>query len=225
MSGRTLGGKRWKPSASTPGTWKSGSGGRLRVKCTGCVKDEAGRVTEILCTYDPDSRGGDPADGRKVKSTIHWVDAENCFPTQRSACTAISSTTSDPDAAGADFSGLPESPLEIRQGCKVEASLASAQPASRFQFMRQGYFCADSKDSQPDHLVFNRKVSLKDSCQAGEGGSSLPARPGPGGQSNKQQTQRLPPKSAGGFVYKLPLKTHFLAVPQNSLVFSHRAGL
>ena len=142
--------------------------GAYVVKCTGCVKDEAGRVTEILCTYDPDSRGGDPADGRKVKSTIHWVDAENCFDAEVRLYSNLFDDP-DPDAAGKDFLAcLNPHSLEIRQGCKVEASLASAQPASRFQFMRQGYFCADSKDSQPDHLVFNRAVSLKDSYKPGK---------------------------------------------------------
>ena len=142
--------------------------GAYVVKCTGCVKDEAGRVIEILCTYDPDSRGGDPADGRKVKSTIHWVDAENCFDAEVRLYSNLFDDP-DPDAAGKDFLAcLNPHSLEIRQGCKVEASLASAQPASRFQFMRQGYFCADSKDSQPDHLVFNRAVSLKDSYKPGK---------------------------------------------------------
>ena len=115
-----------------------------------------------------DSRGGDPADGRKVKSTIHWVDAENCFDAEVRLYSNLFDDP-DPDAAGKDFLAcLNPHSLEIRQGCKVEASLASAQPASRFQFMRQGYFCADSKDSQPDHLVFNRAVSLKDSYKPGK---------------------------------------------------------
>ena len=70
--------------------------GAYVVKCTGCVKDEAGRVTEILCTYDPDSRGGDPADGRKVKSTIHWVDADNCCRRRGPPVQTISSTTPIP---------------------------------------------------------------------------------------------------------------------------------
>ena len=127
-----------------------------------------GSIEEIYATYDPDSRGGDPADGRKGKSTIHCVDAENCFDAEVRLYSNLFDDP-DPDAAGKDFLAcLNPHSLEIRQGCKVEASLASAQPASRFQFMRQGYFCADSKDSQPDHLVFNRAVSLKDSYKPGK---------------------------------------------------------
>ena len=141
--------------------------GTYVVKCTGCVKDETGRVTQVLCTYDPDSRGGNPADGRKVKSTIHWVDAHTCQDAEVRLYDCLFSDP-DPDAAGKDFlSCLNPNSLEIRQGCKVEASLAQAKTADRFQFLRQGYFCLDSKDSAPGHLVFNRSVSLKDSYKPG----------------------------------------------------------
>ena len=142
--------------------------GTYVVKCTGCIKDENGNVTEVLCTYDPDSRGGDPADGRKVKSTIHWVDAGNCHDAEVRLYDNLFEDA-DPDAAGKDFLAcLNPNSLEIRQGCKVEASLAATNPSDRFQFMRMGYFCADSKDSAPGHLVFNRAVSLKDSFKAGK---------------------------------------------------------
>ena len=141
--------------------------GAYVVKCTGCVKDETGRVTQVLCTYDPDSRGGNPADGRKVKSTIHWVDANTCQDAEVRLYDCLFSDP-DPDAAGKDFlSCLNPNSLEIRQGCKVEASLAQAKTTDRFQFLRQGYFCLDSKDSAPGHLVFNRSVSLKDSYKPG----------------------------------------------------------
>ena len=137
--------------------------GAYVVKCTGCVKDDSGKVVEVLCEYDPDSRGGDPADGRKVKSTIHWVDAETAVDAE---VRLYDNLFSDPAPDAADKNSLdclnPDS-LEIRTGCKVEAFLASAQPQDRFQFMRTGYFCADSRDSKPGHLVFNRAVSLKDS--------------------------------------------------------------
>ena len=137
--------------------------GAYVVKCTGCVKDDSGKVVEVLCEYDPDSRGGDPADGRKVKSTIHWVDAETAVDAEVRLYDNLFSDPA-PDAADKNFLDClnPDS-LEIRTGCKVEAFLASAQPQDRFQFMRTGYFCADSKDSKPGHLVFNRAVSLKDS--------------------------------------------------------------
>ena len=137
--------------------------GAYVVKCTGFRKDADGNVTEVLCEYDPDSRGGDPADGRKIKSTIHWVDA----------CTAAdaevrlySNLFTDPDPDGADKDFLeclnPDS-LEVLKGCKIEAGLVGAEAPAAFQFMRLGYFCPDSRDSSPEHPVFNRSVSLKDS--------------------------------------------------------------
>ena len=143
--------------------------GAYLIQCTGFVTDDEGNVTEVLATYDPESRGGDPADGRKVKgATIHWVDAETCIDAEVRQYDNLFDDP-DPDAAGKDFlSCLNPHSLEILTGCKVEAALGAAQPADRFQFMRTGYFCADSKDSRPDHLVFNRSVSLKDSFKAGK---------------------------------------------------------
>ena len=138
--------------------------GAYLIRCTGCVKDEAGRVTEILCEYDPESRGGDPADGRKVKgATIHWVDAATAVDAEVRLYDNLFADEA-PDAADKDFLDClnPDS-LEILTGCKVEASLAEAQAPASFQFLRQGYFCLDSKDSRPGHLVFDRSVSLKDS--------------------------------------------------------------
>ena len=138
--------------------------GAYLIRCTGCVKDEAGNVTEILCEYDPDSRGGDPADGRKVKgATIHWVDADSAVDAEVRLYSDLF-TDPDPDAAAKDFIDcLNPNSLEILTGCKVEASLARAAAPANFQFMRLGYFCLDSKDAAPGHLVFNRSVSLKDS--------------------------------------------------------------
>ncbi len=135
--------------------------GAYVVKCTGFRADESGNVTEVLCEYDPASRGGDPADGRKVKSTIHWVDAESCIDAEVRLYSNLF-TDADPDAADKDFMAClnPDS-LEVLTGCKVEAALAKAQGA--LQFMRLGYFCPDSKDSSPEHPVFNRSVGLKDS--------------------------------------------------------------
>ncbi len=136
--------------------------GAYLITCTGCVKDEAGNVTEILATYDPDSRGGNPADGRKVKgATIHWVDAATAVDAEVRLYDNLFSDA-DPDGGDKNFLDClnPDS-LEVLTGCKLEASLAAAQPADRFQFLRQGYFCADSRDCRPDRLVFNRSVSLK----------------------------------------------------------------
>ena len=138
--------------------------GAYLIKCTGCKKDESGSVVEIYATYDPESRGGNPADGRKVKgATIHWVDAATAVDAE---CRLYDNLFSDPapDAADKNFLDCmnPDS-LEVVTGCKVEAGLADAVVPANFQFMRVGYFCLDSKDSRPGHLVFNRSVGLKDS--------------------------------------------------------------
>ena len=138
--------------------------GAYVIKCTGCVTDENGNVTEVLATYDPDSRGGDPADGRKIKgATIHWVDAETCCDAEVRQYSNLFDDP-DPDASGKDFlSCLNPNSLEVLTCCKVEASLANAKAPASYQFMRLGYFCPDSKDCTPEQLVFNRSVSLKDS--------------------------------------------------------------
>ncbi len=136
--------------------------GAYVVKCTGFEKNEDGSIARVLCEYDPDSRGGDPADGRKVKSTIHWVDEHTCSDAEVRLYSNLF-TDPDPDAADKNFLDClnPDS-LEILTGCKVESCLTAASAPSSFQFMRLGYFCPD-KDSTPDRPVFNRSVSLKDS--------------------------------------------------------------
>ena len=137
--------------------------GAYVVKCTGCVKDVDGNVTEVLCEYDPASRGGDPADGRKVKSTIHWVEANEAVDAEVRLYSNLF-TDPDPDAADKDFlECLNPDSLEILTGCKIERALAAARAPESYQFMRLGYFCPDNKDSTPEHPVFNRSVSLKDS--------------------------------------------------------------
>ncbi|HJA36832.1 MAG TPA: glutamine--tRNA ligase/YqeY domain fusion protein [Firmicutes bacterium] len=143
--------------------------GAYIVKCTGCKKDEQGNVVEVYAECDLDSRGGNAPDGRKVRGTIHWVD-ENTAVEGEVRLYANLFTDPAPDAADKDFLQCmnPES-LEVLTGCKLEASLAATQPQDRFQFMRLGYFCADSVDSRPDHLVFNRAVTLKDSFGKGKG--------------------------------------------------------
>ncbi len=136
------------------------------IKCTGCVKDEAGNVIEVLAEYDPDSKGGNTADGRKVKSTIHWVDAATAVDAEVRLYSNLFADP-DPDAGDKDFLDcLAENSLETLQGCKLEAALKDATAPAHFQFMRLGYFCVDNKDSAPEHLVFNRAVSLKDSFKA-----------------------------------------------------------
>ena len=138
--------------------------GAYLITCTGCNTDENGNVTEVFATYDPESSGGDPADGRKVKgATIHWVDAGNCYDAEVRQYDNLFEDA-DPDASGKDFIAcLNPNSLKILTGCKVEASLKDAKAPASYQFMRLGYFCPDSKDCQPGHLVFNRSVSLKDS--------------------------------------------------------------
>ncbi len=138
------------------------------VRCTGCVKDENGNVTEVFATYDPETRGGNTPDGRKVRGTIHWVDAESAADATVRLYSSLF-TDPDPDAADKDFLAClnPESLVELK-GCKVEAALADAAAGTPYQFMRQGYFCADSKDSRPGQPVFNRSVSLKDGFKAGK---------------------------------------------------------
>ena len=138
--------------------------GAYLITCTGCVKDAEGNVVEVLAEYDPESRGGDPADGRKVKgATIHWVDAATAVDAEVRLYDNLF-TDPDPDAADKNFlECLNPNSLEVLTGCKVEAGLADAVAPANFQFMRLGYFCLDNQDSKPGHLVFNRSVSLKDS--------------------------------------------------------------
>ena len=160
----------------TPGGLECRLKGAYLVTCTGCVKDENGNVTEVLCTYDPDSRGGDPADGRKVKgATLHWVDAANCLDAEVRLYDNLFSDE-QPDGPDKDFLDClnPDS-LTVLAGCKVEPEMQKVAAefdkkenrtgtnAPTFQFMRLGYFCLDNRDSAADHMVFNRSVSLKDS--------------------------------------------------------------
>ncbi len=133
------------------------------IRCTGCDKDAEGNVTAVHCEYDTESRGGNPADGRRIKSTIHWVDANNCIDGEIRLYDRLF-TTEMPDLADCNYLDFinPDS-LTVINGAKLERSLEDTKPQDRFQFLRTGYFCADSKDSVPGHLVFNRAVSLKDS--------------------------------------------------------------
>ena len=144
--------------------------GAYLIKCVGYETDENGNVTEIAAEYDPDSRGGNPADGRKVKgATIHWVDAETAVDAEVRVYDNLF-TDPDPDGPDKDFMEFlnPES-LVTLTGCKVEAGLKDApmpekgKTAQGYQFLRQGYFCLDNRDAAPGHLVFNRSVALKDS--------------------------------------------------------------
>lgn len=132
------------------------------VKCTGCKKDENGNVVEVYAEYDPETRGGNTPDGRKVRGTIHWVNAEDCINAEVRLYDNLF-TVPEPEAGDGEFTDYinPES-LVVLKGCKLEKTLASAEKEDRFQFMRQGYFCVD-KDSTDENIIFNRSVSLKDS--------------------------------------------------------------
>ncbi len=136
--------------------------GAYFVKCTGCEKDADGRVTTVHCTYDPDSRGGNSPDGRKVKGTIHWVSAadavraevrlyENIIDEEKGVYNEDGSLNLNPNS------------LTVMGECYIEPSVKGAKAYDRFQFVRQGFFCVDSRDSKPDAPVFNRIVSLKSS--------------------------------------------------------------
>ncbi len=137
--------------------------GAYLVTCDSAEKDADGNITTLHCTYDPESRGGNPSDGRKVKGTIHWVSAQHAVTAElrlydRLFTDAFPENTAD----GRDFTeNLNPNSLEILTGCQLEPNLAEAQIGDRFQFMRQGYFVVDS-DSTPDNLIFNRTVGLRD---------------------------------------------------------------
>jgi glutaminyl-tRNA synthetase len=133
------------------------------VKCTNVVNDKDGNVTELHCTYDPATRGGDAPDGRKVKSTLHWVSAQHAIKAEVRLYDHLF-TKENPDDVedGQDFTAsLNPNSLEVLTDCFVEPSLANAKPLSRYQFERLGYFCVDP-DSNKNKLVFNRTVTLRD---------------------------------------------------------------
>jgi len=130
------------------------------VTCTGAVRDKAGNIIELRCEYDPATRGGDAPDGRKVKSTLHWVSAKHSINAHVRLYDHLF-TTEMPDEGGDFKSNISPGSLAILNNCRVEPSLTEAKPFDRYQFERQGYFCVDP-DSNNEMLVFNRTVSLRD---------------------------------------------------------------
>ncbi|GFE61279.1 glutamine--tRNA ligase/YqeY domain fusion protein [Geobacter sp. AOG2] len=143
-----------------------GSEVRLRyayiVRCTGVVKDETGAVTEVHCEYDPASRGGSAPDGRKIKGTIHWVSQAHAVDAEVRLFDRLFSDP-NPDRGGADYKQfLNPLSVEVLGAVKLEKSLADADPETRFQFERQGYFRLDPVDSKPGTPIFNRIVTLRD---------------------------------------------------------------
>ena len=137
------------------------------VTCQDYVTDENGKVTEIHCTYDPETKSGSGFTGRKVKGTIHWVAA----PTAATAEVRLYENLVDEEKGVYNEDGSvninPDS-LKVLENCYVEPALAEAKPGDRFQFMRTGYFCVDTKDTTEGHQVFNRIVSMKSSYRPGK---------------------------------------------------------
>ncbi|MBT6800588.1 MAG: glutamine--tRNA ligase, partial [Rhodospirillales bacterium] len=131
------------------------------ITCQSVVKDDAGNVTELHCTYDPETRGGDAPDGRKVKGTIHWVSAAKG---QRASIRLYDHlfASETPGTSGDAMDDINPDSLSVLEHCILEPALATAEPGVTVQFERQGYFCADP-DSTPEKLVFNRTIALRDS--------------------------------------------------------------
>jgi glutaminyl-tRNA synthetase len=140
------------------------------IRCTDVVKNGGGEIVELRCTYDPATRGGDAPDGRKVKSTLHWVSAAHAIPIEVRLYDRLFSVE-DPERTVENQTFLdfinPNS-LEVLSNCQAEPSLASAAVSAKFQFERIGYFCVDP-DSRADAPVFNRTVSLRDTWAKIEG--------------------------------------------------------
>ncbi len=137
------------------------------VTCTGCEKDENGNVTTVHCTYDPETKSGSGFNARKVKGTIHWVSAESAIDAE----VRLYENIVDEEKGKLNEDGslnLNPNSLVIKHGCKLEKTFAEAKPGEAFQFVRNGFFCLDSKDSTPDHPVYNRIVSLKSSYKPGK---------------------------------------------------------
>ncbi len=146
------------------------------VTCVDVVKDSSSQVTEVHCTYDPDTRGGTAPDGRRVRGTIHWVSAQHSVQAEvRLYDRLFLHPEPGREEEGVDFTSyLNPSSVETLADCRMEPSLADAQPGARYQFERQGYFCADTEESAPGKPVFNRTVALRDTWtkqERGVGGS------------------------------------------------------
>ena len=141
--------------------------GAYFVKCVDYKKDENGDVTEIHCTYDPETRSGSGFEGRKVKGTIHWVSAESAVDAEVRLYENIVDEEKGKLNEDGTLNYNPNS-LTVLKNCKLEAALGEAVKGDKFQFLRHGYFCVDEKDTTEDHLVFNRIVSLKSSYKPGK---------------------------------------------------------
>ncbi len=134
------------------------------ITCTDVIKDDKGEIIELRCTYDPKTKGGSAPDGRKVRGTIHWVSAERAIQAELRLYDRL---FNHPNPIGAKEddnykASINPSSLEIKKNCYLEPSLKNAKPEARFQFERIGYFCVDRYDSKPNHVIFNRTATLRD---------------------------------------------------------------
>ena len=137
--------------------------GAYYITATSCEKDADGNISKIHCTYDPQTRGGQSPDGRKVKGTIHWVSKDYAVDAEVRLYERLFNVENPSDESSGSFiDNINPSSVEILKDCKIEASLADISAGDKYQFLRLGYFCAD-KDSTPEHIVLNRTVALKDS--------------------------------------------------------------
>ena len=132
------------------------------IRCEDVIKDEDGNMVELRCTYDPETLGGATPDGRKVRGIIHWVSAPHAVSGEVRLYDRLF-TIENPGEVEDFWNYVNPESLIVLKDCKLEPSLADAEPGSFYQFERQGYFCVDLVDSKPDRLVFNRTVALKDS--------------------------------------------------------------
>jgi glutaminyl-tRNA synthetase len=130
------------------------------IKCEEVIKDEAGNIVEVRCSYDPESKSGGATSGRKVKGTLHWVSAQHAV---RATVRLYDYLFINDNPEDENSYTLNPNSLETLTDCLVEPSLAAAQPGTRYQFLRQGYFCADAVEHTTDKPVFNRVVGLRDS--------------------------------------------------------------
>jgi glutaminyl-tRNA synthetase len=134
------------------------------IRANEAIRDASGQIVELHCTFDPETRGKNPTDGRKVKGVIHWVSVAHCIDVEvrlYDRLFTLEAPEADKNKTFLDFIN-PDS-LTVLKHCKAEPSLAQATPDTRYQFEREGYFCADSVDSRPGALVFNRTIGLRDS--------------------------------------------------------------
>ena len=141
------------------------------IKCEAVIKDKQGKIIEIHCSYDPETKSGGAASTKKVKGTLHWVSKAHAVEAEIRLYDYLineNGAFSDPDDPEPEeeldlLDQVNEDSLVVLKGCQVEPSLADATPGRQYQFLRQGYFCADRKDHRPNRLVFNRIVGLRDS--------------------------------------------------------------